>query len=236
MINREEHRKFQVQNVDSSARQLLRVHPKETRLSESSTDGRLLNYIIMYSEEDEHSEAILTCYSTQHKPLHPREPPAIMSSSDKVTEAHNILFDAGIKMRTQVAGKEYVDRALKNGSTPFSRCMQDFVTESCWGSIWTRPGLALGTRSLLNIVMLCALNRSTELAVHVRGALNNGCSEVEIREAILQAAAYCGMPAGIEGFRVAQGVLDEWKAQKEKEGTTRGARDTDIGMEQRIAE
>lgn len=66
-----------------------------------------------------------------------------------------------------------------------------YVTESCWGSIWTRPGLELKTRSLLNIAMLCALNRSTELGVHCRGALSNGASEVEIREVILQAACYC---------------------------------------------
>jgi 4-carboxymuconolactone decarboxylase len=71
--------------------------------------------------------------------------------------------------------------------------MQELVTEACWGSIWTRPGLERKHRSLLNIAMLCALNRSNELAVHVRGAVNNGASEVEIRETLLQVAIYCGM-------------------------------------------
>ena len=94
--------------------------------------------------------------------------------------------------------------------------MQELVTEACWGSIWTRPGLEKKHRSLLNIAMLCALNRSNELAVHVRGAVNNGASEVEIRETLLQAAIYCGVPAGIEGFKVAERVLNEMR--KEKEG------------------
>ena len=103
--------------------------------------------------------------------------------------------------------------------------MQDrqYATESGWGSIWTRPGLALKTRSLLNIAMLCAINRSAELAVHTRGALNNGASEVEIREVILQAACYCGMPAGMEGTRVAEKVILEWKRDKGIEGPVLGS-------------
>jgi 4-carboxymuconolactone decarboxylase len=96
--------------------------------------------------------------------------------------------------------------------------MQEYVTESCWHSIWGRPGLEKKTRSLLNIAMLCALNRSTELAVHVRGAVNNGATEVEIRETVLQVACYCGMPAGIEGTKVAERVINEMK--KEREGSS----------------
>jgi 4-carboxymuconolactone decarboxylase len=88
------------------------------------------------------------------------------------------------------------------------------VTESCWHSIWGRPGLEKKTRSLLNIAMLCAQNRSPELAVHVRGAVNNGASEVEIRETLLQAACYCGMPAGIEGFKVAEKVINDMKTER----------------------
>lgn len=99
-----------------------------------------------------------------------------------------------------------------------------YVTEACWGSIWTRPGLPLATRSLLNLAMLCALNRSTELAVHTRGALNNGASEVEIRETLLQAACYCGMPAGVEGFKVAERVINEWKAENGIQGPVKGGR------------
>lgn len=137
-------------------------------------------------------------------------------SNDNIEQAHKALFDEGLKVRREVAGAKYVDAALKNGSSDFSRPMQEYVTETCWGSIWTRPGLERKTRSLLNIAMLCALNRGEELAVHVRGALNNGASEVEIRETLLQAAGYCGFPAGMQGFKIAEKVLIEWKAENGK--------------------
>jgi 4-carboxymuconolactone decarboxylase len=136
------------------------------------------------------------------------------STPTRLSEAHATIFDEGLKIRYQVAGKEYVDRSLQNGSSDFARPMQDLVTEACWGSVWARPGLEKKQRSLLNIAMLCALNRGTELAVHVRGAVNNGASEVEIRETLLQAAIYCGMPAGIEGFKVAEKVITDMKNEK----------------------
>jgi 4-carboxymuconolactone decarboxylase len=138
--------------------------------------------------------------------------------SSESSAAHKVLFDQGLETRYAVAGKEYVDRALANGSSEFSRPMQEYVTESCWHSIWGRPGLERKTRSLLNIAMLCAQNRSPELAVHVRGAVNNGATEVEIRETLLQAACYCGMPAGIEGFKVAEKVINDMKKEKEEKG------------------
>lgn len=133
-------------------------------------------------------------------------------SADKVAEAHQILFEEGNQLRRAVNGAVYVDAALHN-ATDFSQPMQQLVSEACWGSVWTRPGLERKHRSLLNIAMLCALNRSTELATHVKGAITNGASEVEIRETLLQAAIYCGMPAGIEGFRVAEKALKEAKAE-----------------------
>ncbi|KAL2419842.1 hypothetical protein ABEF95_006405 [Exophiala dermatitidis] len=133
------------------------------------------------------------------------------SSGDKVkvAEAHKILYDEGFKIRNEVTGVEHVQRSLQNGSSDFARPMQELATEVGWGCIWTRPGLDRKTRSLLNIAMLCALNRMTELAVHVRGAVNNGASEVEIRETLIQVAGYCGLPAGLEGVRVAEGVLKD---------------------------
>jgi 4-carboxymuconolactone decarboxylase len=137
-------------------------------------------------------------------------------SSNDVQAAHKALFDAGLKIRYEVAGASYVDAALAGGSSEFSRPMQELVTEACWGSVWSRPGLERKQRSLLNIAMLCALNRGPELAAHVRGAINNGASEVEVRETILQAAIYCGMPAGIEGFKIAEKVMVEIKAEKGK--------------------
>lgn len=128
-------------------------------------------------------------------------------SSGAVQAAHKTLFDEGLKIRYAVAGKAYVDQALARGSSDFARPMQELVTESCWGSVWSRPGLERKTRSMLNMAMLCALNRGPELAVHVQGALNNGASEVEIREVLLQVSIYCGMPAGLEGFKIAEKVI-----------------------------
>jgi 4-carboxymuconolactone decarboxylase len=120
-------------------------------------------------------------------------------------------YERGLATRREVLGAEYVDKALE-GATPFSRPMQELVTEYCWGAVWSREGLDRRTRSLINLAMLSALNRSHELAGHVRGALNNGCTEEEIQETLLQAAVYCGMPAGLEAFRVAERVLDEHRA------------------------
>ncbi|HEY6758788.1 MAG TPA: carboxymuconolactone decarboxylase family protein [Baekduia sp.] len=117
-------------------------------------------------------------------------------------------LEAGLGVRREVLGAEHVDRSLERASA-FARPMQDLVTEYCWGEVWTRPGLDRRTRSLLNLAMLTAANRSHELAVHVRGAITNGVTPAEIQETLLQAAVYCGMPAGLEAFRVAERVLDE---------------------------
>jgi 4-carboxymuconolactone decarboxylase len=121
-------------------------------------------------------------------------------------------FDAGMAMRRQVLGTDHVDRSLANASE-FAMPMQELVTEYCWGDIWNRPGLAPRDRSLLNLSMLTALNRNEELKVHVRGALNNGLSVAEIQEALLQTAIYCGVPAAIAAFRVAQAVIEEVEAE-----------------------
>ena len=117
-------------------------------------------------------------------------------------------FDNGLKVRKQVLGEEYVDKALSS-LDDFNRPMQELVTEYCWGTIWTREGLPRKTRSLLNLAMLTALNRPHEVKAHVRGALNNGCTREEIMETLLQAAVYCGVPAGIDSFRTAKSVFAE---------------------------
>lgn len=131
-----------------------------------------------------------------------------MSSSDDVTKAHKILFEEGIAVRRSVAGDSYVDAPLERLSSSFSKPLQEIVTEVGWGWIWTRPGLERKQRSLLNLGMLCALNRSTELDVHVRGALRNGLSEIEIREALLQVGVYVGLPAGKFNMRVGRLIID----------------------------
>jgi 4-carboxymuconolactone decarboxylase len=114
----------------------------------------------------------------------------------------------GLATRREVLGDEHVDRSL-SGATEFTAIAQDFVTEYCWGDVWTRPGLDRRTRSLINLGMLTALNRMHEFRVHVRGAVNNGCTVEEIRETLLQALVYCGAPAGLQSFREAEAVLDE---------------------------
>lgn len=121
-------------------------------------------------------------------------------------------FAAGLAARKEVLGAGHVERSLAK-VTDFSRPVQELVTEYCWGEVWTREGLERKTRSLLNLVMLTALNRMHELGVHVRGAVRNGCTETEIQEALLQTAVYCGVPAALESFRVAERVLDELRAE-----------------------
>ena len=120
------------------------------------------------------------------------------------------LFDKGLKVRREVLGSEYVDSALKNADD-FSRPMQELVTQMAWGEIWTRPGLDRRTRSFLNLAMITALNRPHELKLHVRGAITNGLTKVEIMEVFLQTAIYCGMPAALDSFRVAKEVFAELK-------------------------
>lgn len=132
-----------------------------------------------------------------------------MSTDPKLGPLHKQLFEEGLKVRRAVVGEDYVNKALENGSTEFSRPGQELVTEFCWGYAWTRPGLERRDRSLINIGMLMALNRGPELAIHIRGARNNGLSELEIREAILHATTYCGVPAGVDAMKIAERTLNE---------------------------
>jgi 4-carboxymuconolactone decarboxylase len=118
------------------------------------------------------------------------------------------LFDQGLATRRAVLGADYVDAAIASADD-FTRPLQDMVTQYAWGDVWNRPGLDRRTRSMLNLAMLTALNRPHELRLHVRGALTNGVTKDEIREILLQSAIYCGMPAAIDGFRVAKEVFKE---------------------------
>lgn len=117
-------------------------------------------------------------------------------------------FERGLAVRKEVLGDAHVERSLA-AVTDFSRPVQEWVTGGCWGEVWTRPGLERKTRSLINLAMLTALGRMHEFAVHVRGAVNNGCTEEEIQEVLLQAGVYCGAPAALESFRVAEATLKE---------------------------
>jgi 4-carboxymuconolactone decarboxylase len=120
---------------------------------------------------------------------------------------------SGLEMRRQVMGDAFVDRALGN-ATEFSQPLQDFVNQHAWGSVWTREGLPLKTRSLITLATLTALKCPQELKGHIRGALNNGCTIEEIRETLLHCAVYAGVPAAVEAFRAAQDALDDWQASQ----------------------
>lgn len=117
-------------------------------------------------------------------------------------------YEDGLAMRKEVLGVAHVEKSL-GAVTEFSRPIQELVTEYCWGAVWTRDGLDRRTRSLVNLAMLTALHRNHELAVHVRGAITNGCTRSEIQETLLQTAIYVGVPAALESFRVAEDVLVE---------------------------
>jgi 4-carboxymuconolactone decarboxylase len=125
----------------------------------------------------------------------------------------NEKFEKGLALRKQVLGAEYVEKSMASADS-FSMPMQELSTEYCWGHVWTRPGLALRERSLINIAMISALNRPHELKLHVKAALNNGLSRDEIREVILQVAVYCGVPAGIDSTRIAREAFAELDAAK----------------------
>ena len=123
------------------------------------------------------------------------------------------LFEKGLAVRKEVLGKEYVEKSIK-GADEFAMAMQEYATEACWGMIWTRPGLPRKTRSLINIAMITALNRPHELKLHVKAAFNNGVTKDEIKEVLLQVACYVGVPAGVDGFRLAREAFAEMEAAK----------------------
>ena len=117
-------------------------------------------------------------------------------------------YERGMQTRREVLGSAHVDRSLATADELTSP-LQDLVVEYGWGAIWARDGLDRRTRSLINIGMLTALNRPHELQVHLKGAVNNGCTRDEIVEAVLQTAVYCGMPAALDTMRHVKALFDE---------------------------
>jgi 4-carboxymuconolactone decarboxylase len=118
----------------------------------------------------------------------------------------NETFERGMLVRRQVLGDEHVDRATA-AATDLTADFQRLITCYAWGEIWARPGLDRRTRSCITVAMLVALNRPEELEMHLRAALTNGVSRAEIKELLLQAAVYCGVPAANAAFAIAQRVL-----------------------------
>ncbi len=129
-----------------------------------------------------------------------------------MSEDHNErmgdLFDRGLKLRREVLGPEYVDASMKSAND-FMMAFQHITTEWCWGYAWGRSGLDKKTRSMLNLAMLTALGKSAEIKLHVRGAINNGLTVEDIKEVLLHATVYCGIPAGLDAFKSANEVLKE---------------------------
>ncbi len=117
-------------------------------------------------------------------------------------------FERGLEIRKAVLGADYVEKSL-NAADDFNRDFQNLVTEYCWGAGWGRSALSRRDKSLLNLVMLGALNRGHEFKLHLKGALTNGCSREEIKDTLIQLAVYAGIPAGVEAFRLAREVFKE---------------------------
>ncbi|OMQ27269.1 4-carboxymuconolactone decarboxylase [Serratia oryzae] len=120
-------------------------------------------------------------------------------------------YQQGIAVRREVLGDAHVDRTLSN-LTPLNQEFQHFISRYAWGEIWTRPGLARHTRSLITIAMLIALNREAELRMHLKAAFNNGVTREEIKEVLMQSALYCGLPAANAAFHLAEAVFAEMDA------------------------
>jgi len=120
----------------------------------------------------------------------------------------NDAFERGMAVRREVLGDEYVDRA-EAAKSDFTADFQELLTRYAWGEIWTRPALDRRTRSCITVAMLVALDKPEELALHLRAARRNGVSESDLKEVLLQAAVYCGVPAANAAFRLASEVLQE---------------------------
>jgi 4-carboxymuconolactone decarboxylase len=119
-------------------------------------------------------------------------------------------YHKGQQTRREVLGQEHVDRAQGNLSE-FNAPFQEFITRYAWGEIWERPGLTRRERSLITLAMLVALNREAEFRMHIRAALNNGVTPEEIREVLIHAGIYCGLPAANAAIQAAEQVIKETK-------------------------
>ena len=118
------------------------------------------------------------------------------------------LFEKGLQVRKEVLGEDHVEKSIAKADE-FTRTMAEWSTAYCWGALWTRPGLDRRSRSIANLAMIGALNRPHELKLHVKAALKNGLSKDEIKEILLQVAVYCGIPAGMDSFRIAREAFEE---------------------------
>jgi 4-carboxymuconolactone decarboxylase len=130
------------------------------------------------------------------------------------------VYERGLDIRREMFGADATDAQIR-AADDFTRDIQELVTRYCFGEIWGRELLPLKLRSMLTVAMLAALGRQEELKIHVRGALANGVTRDELREIFLHAAIYCGIPAGVGGFRSANEVFAEIARDEEIPDPTR---------------
>ncbi|KAL4930190.1 AhpD-like protein [Aspergillus undulatus] len=147
-------------------------------------------------------------------PFNPTTTTTAPGPAQSAPDLHLNLDQTGLATRRAVLGSNHVDRSINN-TNAFTAPMQEMITSWAWGDVWNRPGLDRKQRSLMNIGLLIALNRQLELGMHVRGAIRNGLSELEIREAVMHATVYCGAPAGMEGMRTVDTTLEEMEKNGE---------------------
>lgn len=124
------------------------------------------------------------------------------------------LYEKGVEVRTAVLGKAHVERSTQR-ATDFDRDFQAFITRTAWGSVWTRPGLDVRTRSMLTIAMLAALGHEQELALHIRATRNTGVTRDEVKEILMQVAVYAGVPAANSAFHLVRQLYDEMDREHE---------------------
>ncbi|KAI5123993.1 hypothetical protein M0805_006404 [Coniferiporia weirii] len=128
-------------------------------------------------------------------------------------EVRKFLYEEGEKQRRKVLGDAHVDKAMSANLSDFARAGQELVTEVAWGTLWPRTGLTHKQRSLVTVTILGSLGKDKELAAHVKGALNNGVTEEELKEAFMQIMIYTGAPNGMVAFRTADEAIKAWKAE-----------------------
>jgi len=142
----------------------------------------------------------------------PASPPVKGSTMPKRNEE---LYQAGLKVRTEVLGPQYVEPQIKAAEAdPIAKTLQDMVTEYCWGYGWTSDVLDRKTRSLMTLCILATLDKPHEIKAHTRGALNNGLTREQIAEALRHATIYAGIPCGVNAFRAFREALAEIDAKK----------------------
>jgi 4-carboxymuconolactone decarboxylase len=118
------------------------------------------------------------------------------------------LYERGLAIRREMFGAEGAEAQVES-TTEFTDKLQDIITRNCFGDIWSRPGLTRRERSLITVAMLVALGRPNQVAVHLRGAVANGVTPTEVRELLLHAHLYCGIPAMVDGFATASKILGD---------------------------